>query len=193
MSGDEYIPDKYEGNILFINIDSEEVRKFNSEFENIMNEESSGEHMSVHTSKYFINDNILSVVTYILAEAGGKHLSNIYNFDINTGSQISSKDILIYKGISEEEFKEKLPDIYAKEFLKNGPIYQDEPVWKSVDDINQDSDKEAYKDTIDGIPENIDNIQMYLDEKSDLHISVAVQTTAGAGGIENFDVLYKNY
>ena len=179
-------PEEYTGNVFYINLDSESVKTFNSDFENIMKEEMNEEAtMSVHKSKYYINDNILSIVVSTCEEAGGDHLRGAYNFDIETGEELRSKDILKYVGMTEEDFKGKLHKIYESEFLKQCSE------WNSVEDLGDDWVLDAYNRTINDIPTDINQIDMYLDEAGNLHILTGVETVAGMPHIRFYDAVVK--
>lgn len=190
------VGEQYDGNVLTINLESDDVKKFNSNFQEIMESEINEEYTSgVHRCKYYINDNILSVVTYVFAESGGNHLVNTYNFDILTGKKVETIDILKYKNINEENFKQKLPEIYKAAFLKQSPqSYIDgewKDVWNKIEDIENEWDIDLYNKTISEIPSDINEIQVYLDYDGNLHILAGVERIAGSDGIEFYDVNFE--
>ena len=188
--------EKYNGNVLTINIDSDDVKKFNSDFQEIMQSEINEEYaMSVHRCKYYINDNILSVITYVFSEAGGNHIESVYNFDISTGKNIETTDILKYKKIKEDNFKQKLPEIYTEAFLGQGPRYYEDgkwiKEWTKVEDIGLDWEMDLYNKTISEIPSDLNEILVYLDYDGNLHILAGVEMIAGMDGIEFYDVKFE--
>ena len=70
--------------------------------------------------KYFIKDNILSVIIYANNEVRGSNIISIYNIDIQTGARIEKTDLLKTINITENEFQEKIFNIVSnkKEFYQ---------------------------------------------------------------------------
>lgn len=72
--------------------------------------------------KYYIKDNILTVVMYGNFDWGGDEIINVYNIDIQTGKKLEKNDLLKKVNIAENEFQEKIYKIVKdkKEFYQFG-------------------------------------------------------------------------
>ena len=118
----------YSYSIPKINIDSEDVEKINNEIEEKIIKKAKEE---VEYSKefeegfvgepanisynYYINSEILSLVieqgyVYDYIEY------MVYNVNIKTGKKCTNEEVVAFKGISANEFTNKLPEIYGERF-----------------------------------------------------------------------------
>lgn len=108
--------------------------------------------------KYYVNDNIVSLVIYHMAtEFSSMTNFEAYNIDQVTGKEVSTSEILKYKNIDESNFSSILVDAY-----KNA---------RTIDEQlkNDDFAKSQYQKNIDKL-NNQDIMGIYLNENSELCI-----------------------
>lgn len=117
---------EYSYSIPYINIDSVDAKKINTEIESYykplveeeLKNESEGLSVIMGNIKYnsYINDNILSVVvsnTY----PNDCIYYKVYNLDIYNGTVITNTDIISLKNMTESKFLDKLKELYENEFI----------------------------------------------------------------------------
>ena len=117
---------QYSYSIPYINIDSADAKKINSEiqtyYKNLVEQElkyeAQGYSVHMDTIKYtsYINNNILSVVisnTY----PNSCIYYKVYNLDIYNGTTVSNADILNLKNITEAKLLDKLKELYKNKFV----------------------------------------------------------------------------
>ncbi len=125
-----------------IKIDSETAAKYNQEilsfYESFASRPIAKQYMFNY--KYYINDEILSLVVSHSSEGGGLAPTRIYNININTGKEVNNTQLLAYLNISENEVISKAVESYKKAIEKlktSGPaIYPSEE--KNVDRLQND-------------------------------------------------------
>lgn len=122
--------------------------------------------------KYYINDEILSVVIkfgfpYEYVEY------TVYNVNIKTGKKIKNEEILGYKGILPENFSNKLPEIFGDFYKENsGNMNEENELYEEY--------KKQYERTISKENCNINNY-MFLDNEGNINIVAKIYTMAGSG------------
>ena len=117
---------QYSYSIPYINIDSADAKKINSEiqtyYKNLVEQElkyeAQGYSVHMDTIKYtsYINNNILSVVisnTY----PNSCIYYKVYNLDIYNGTTVSNADILNLKNTTEAKLLDKLKELYKNKFV----------------------------------------------------------------------------
>ena len=117
---------EYSYSIPYINIDSADAKKINSEiqtyYKNLVEQElkyeAQGYSVHMDTIKYtsYINNNILSLVisnTY----PNSCIYYKVYNLDIYNGTTVSNADILNLKNITEAKLLDKLKELYKNKFV----------------------------------------------------------------------------
>lgn len=180
--------------IPYINLNSSKAKKINIILENcaakIKDElAKEGVHFTYNGNdsaiamdyEFYLNDNILSFVLRVDYESDAIcNINVLENFDINTGKTLTSEEILRYKKIDEKELLNKLPEIYDNEFkivyAYRGKVQGDESLDK------------AYNDTIKDIPQNINDISVYLDSDSKIHMIIEIEQIAGMAGKMGIEV-----
>lgn len=160
-----------------ININSSDATKINNEIDEEITskvKEMITEINEGHTPatnkisyKFYINDDILSVITKS-DYANDVELYLVYNININTGKSISNEELINKKGMTKEQFEEKLTSAVKSEFVN---IYGYVNNWMNT---------QEYNNTISA--SNCDaNAQMiYLDESGNINVVAKIYSFAGA-------------
>jgi len=178
----------------FININSEEVKKYNEEllarFSKIIDEityfdashfeddyrgQKCYKEWGMFEFDYHVNENILSLVLKVTKVKWhiGDYSYEVKNFDINTGKEIVEEDILRIKDLTKIEFTGK---------IKSGvtEFYSRIPNWCAPDDYECNPDKLMQKDIKDTM-ENVDydNLNMFINENNNIAIVIRTYFSEG--------------
>lgn len=139
------ISSEYSYSLPYVNIDSEYANKINDEIskrkdeiEEILGKTSNP---GFYATKYksFINNNVLSLV--IWKEFDGGTLSyTAYNMDIYTGKEITNKDLINSKNVSEATYLNALKESYKNKYLE---LYGTKEEW--INRISRDNTTEEQK------------------------------------------------
>ena len=198
---------KFVSNIPNINIDSIYAKKVNGEINSLIysmgydnNYDENGikckDFCSLIQYKYYLNDNILSLVVYEDGQTDPlSHTYYTYNIDIYTGEEITNKDLVKLKNIDVNDFSTKLSNTFkdAYSFDKYYPENQYGKEFKSLA-------TQTYNETVDLKNCSIDN-PMFLNENGELNVILGVYYYAGGEGttdsIVNIDqkqfIYYEDY
>lgn len=166
-------------NFPYINIDSENIKKLNNEIYDWAMPIILGTYFecSFAEYKYYLNDNILTVIIEEKYGYGGKSGFH-YNIDVETGEFISNLDVLAIKGIEIE----KIPNL--KEKLSKSKIVKDDNVeWNGATLLEEYCSHFGNYMEYAGneILENPEKWTLiYLDNEQKIHVILELPTLAGA-------------
>lgn len=121
-------------NVPQINIDSEIATKYNKEIMTFYNDFKSGKGLALSADeynfgyKYYINDEIVSVVVSHTTESGAENPTKVYNINQYTGKEVSNSELLKKLNITENDVANKLNKSYdvietIGLYLNNNKLY----------------------------------------------------------------------
>lgn len=176
----------FETKIPMININSVYADRVNKEISEFMykeyDDDNNGgikckEYCSQIIYKYYLNDNILSLVIKLdAAESGNAHEYYAYNIDIYTGEEVTNKDLVKLKNINESDFATKLSSTF-KEAYPFDKYYPENEYGKEYKDFAI----QTYNQTTDLKNCSIDN-PIFLNENGELMVVIGVHYYAGGEG-----------
>lgn len=188
--------------IPFINIDSEDANKINTQLSKVVNEI---EYQRMNEEKfqnddsiwldwyeqvnynYFFNDDILSVVvTYSKGYVAGHLEYETYNINTKTGKILTTLE-LVNAGrneenqISNEKFLEAMEDLYMNELYEKN-------VEESINlNIGYDGITKTYKEMMQElIPTDANEVIAYKGENNVIYVYTSIVTGAGQSGSTYF-------
>jgi len=164
---------EYSYSIPKININSQDVIAINSEIEKLITETKTGiedeSFWYVNIGyKTYINGDILSLV--IDKNTGYDYTDYVvYNVNMKTGKKYSNEELIILKGYSTNEFLNKLPELYKKQYM--GEYITEEQLNSSIHSVpyNKTISKENYSI----------NEPMFLDDNGNVNIVAKIYKAAG--------------
>lgn len=168
--------------VPYIDIDSEDVKKINTEIKNIFNDAVNNFKKGVNdkityvddcTYRYFTDDNILSVIiTYGVGATDVVYPKYYtYNIDLKTGNLMSYKDVYTYLDISDidSNVKNAITNI-MKQKLSN--------IGDQFDTYNNESFNN-YCETL-----NNSTLKYFVDSNKKMNIIVSLSIPSGRGSID---------
>ncbi len=193
---------EYSYSIPYINIDSVDAKKINTEIESYykplveeeLKNESEGLSINMGNIKYnsYINDNILSVIVsnaYIYDCTYYK----VYNLDIYNGTVVNNTDIISLKNMTESKFLDKLKELYQNKFIseygskeKRISSMRNAPAGWTESELQEQSklyDKQLNK-TISANNCSI-KTPMFLNENGKICVIATIYSLAGANSYEH--------
>ena len=179
--------DEVRTELPFINLDSNEIKKINSnieeEYNKLKDENIVTKDMTNINSvkyKYYVNNNILSLVieykSYNYTAGYVNYEYKTYNINTDSSSEITNDELMKIKNTNNEEVYNKLLNSLEKEYENLG--YDD---YKNTD---------FYKETIGNIKKNDKiNIPLFLDNDNKLNAYLNIRMNMGPGTIARNFVL----
>lgn len=164
-------------------INNEINEKITSEAKKIISEINNGMSSWIYNIfyKYYINDNILSVIIESDYDANDIKAYFVYNIDINTGKNISNEEIINKKGMTKKQFEDRLTNAVKDEFVNGYGAIND---WLNTQDAAENESKalyqEQYNRTISASNCNSDTQMMYLDKNGEINVVAKIYSLAGA-------------
>ena len=189
------------GKLPYINIQNcNEVDEINNKFSRIKKEIDAGTYevppeSEKYDYKYFLNNNILSVVIHNMTALGAAtYTYTVYNIDITNGKLISNTELLKIANVSENEIFNMLPEIYRNEFIEYSCI-QDGVLTREeannlingqpfkVDVSDEEHVKELYDNSINLVLSDINDVFIYMGENGKIE-AVAHEVLGIVGSVK---------
>lgn len=171
----------YKFEIPAINVNTDEIINLNKEIldngnkliEGTQNMSESGDGYSFEY-KYYLNNNIVSLVTIEHYPYNGYETHEVYNYDIYTGEKIEKEELMSIASMTEDDVIKASKKEFGNYFKK---------MFKSTGAESTEYYTQAYNDTIASKNCGTDN-PMFLGENGNLSVIATIYTMAGSGQYE---------
>ena len=168
-----------------INIDSETATKFNQEIMSFYDGFKKGEGLAASYTeydfgyKYYINDEIVSIVVSHTTESGAENPTKVYNINQYTGKEVTKTELLAKANIDESQFSSKLIASYKKIDSWDKIMEEINTMPTNMRDAELNFKKGVYDGNINKLSQN-DFIGLYLNNNQ-IYVIFDMNTYAGAG------------
>lgn len=173
----EYTDKKVKVEIPAVNLDTEKIKELNSEIEKKYEDAISTNEEFVSrevTYKYYVNEDIISIVIKNSFLSGSYDTYMVYNIDSKNGEVLNNEDILKTKNIAVDEYEEKISKQISSKFEENYSTAKEMPGYEEAKSKNNSKENCS-----------LDNTQVYLREDGKLSYIANVYAIAGADKYQN--------
>ena len=178
----EYVYDLKSGEyykIPTINIDSEDAKKMNEEINDFSNYEKRDEVYNPYYKfkyHYFTNNDVISVLLVKSGDGEGSIFYKVFNINKLSGKKLSNEEIIKIKGLTLDEVKTKMLEIYEK--INSSSLEKAKN--KEYDELNNEIILNVYETNKKNFEElDLENVEFFLNDKKELCVSFKEYQVAG--------------